>query len=115
MAVGNVLPVATLPEGTIICNIEQKLGDRGVLARCSGGSAVIVGHNPEINKTRIKLPSGAKKLVPSGSRAMIGIVAGGGRNEKPILKAGVSYHKYKVKRACWPYVRGVVMNVCVTC
>ena len=110
LAVGNVLPVATLPEGTIICNVEQKLGDRGVLARTSGNSAVIVGHNPEINKTRIKLPSGAKKLVPSGSRAMIGIIAGGGRNEKPILKAGVSYHKYKCKRNCWPYVRGVVMN-----
>ncbi|RZC58913.1 hypothetical protein C5167_006216 [Papaver somniferum] len=44
---------------------------------------------------RIKLPSEAKKIVPSGCRAMIGQVAGGGRTEKPILKAGNAYHKYR--------------------
>ncbi|GFS29233.1 ribosomal protein L2 family [Actinidia rufa] len=59
---------------------------------------------------RIKLPSGAKKIVPSGCRAMIGQVAGGGRTEKPMLKAGNAYHKYRVKRNCWPKVRGVAMN-----
>lgn len=40
-----------------------------------------------------------------------GIVAGGGRIDKPILKAGRAYHKYKAKRNCWPRVRGVAMNV----
>lgn len=44
------------------------------------------------------------------SIALTGIVAGGGRIDKPILKAGRAYHKYKVKRNCWPYVRGVAMN-----
>lgn len=51
-----------------------------------------------------------------------GVVAGGGRIDKPILKAGRAYHKYKVKRNCWPRVRGVAMNVsggnfllCVLC
>lgn len=39
-----------------------------------------------------------------------GIVSGGGRIDKPILKAGRAYHKYKVKRNCWPKVRGVAMN-----
>merc|ERR1711977_402007 len=62
------------------------------------------------NKTRIKLPSGTKKSVPSTCRAMVGVVAGGGRLDKPLLKAGNSYHKYKVKRNCWPKVRGVAMN-----
>lgn len=42
---------------------------------------------------------------------MVGVVAGGGRIDKPILKAGRAYHKYKVKRNCWPKVRGVAMNV----
>lgn len=42
--------------------------------------------------------------------ANIGIVAGGGRIEKPMLKAGRAYHKYKAKRNCWPRVRGVAMN-----
>ena len=36
---------------------------------------------------------------------MVGQVAGGGRTEKPLLKAGNSYHKFKVKRNCWPKVR----------
>uniref|UniRef100_A0A7N0TIQ1 Ribosomal protein L2 C-terminal domain-containing protein n=1 Tax=Kalanchoe fedtschenkoi TaxID=63787 RepID=A0A7N0TIQ1_KALFE len=58
----------------------------------------------------IKLPSGAKKIVPSGCRAQIGQIAGGGRTEKPMLKAGNAYHKYRVKRNCWPKVRGVAMN-----
>lgn len=41
----------------------------------------------------------------------MGVVAGGGRIDKPLLKAGAAYHKYKVKRNCWPKVRGVAMNV----
>jgi ribosomal protein L2 len=41
----------------------------------------------------------------------LGIVAGGGRIDKPILKAGRNYHKFKAKRKSWPRVRGVAMNV----
>jgi len=41
---------------------------------------------------------------------MIGVVAGGGRIDKPLLKAGNAYWKYKAKRNCWPKVRGVAMN-----
>ena len=41
---------------------------------------------------------------------MIGQVAGGGRTEKPLLKAGNAYHKFRVKRNSWPKVRGVAMN-----
>uniref|UniRef100_M4BJW7 Large ribosomal subunit protein uL2 C-terminal domain-containing protein n=1 Tax=Hyaloperonospora arabidopsidis (strain Emoy2) TaxID=559515 RepID=M4BJW7_HYAAE len=43
-------------------------------------------------------------------RAMVGVVAGGGRTDKPILKAGRAFHKYRVKRNEWPRVRGVAMN-----
>ncbi|XP_078495634.1 large ribosomal subunit protein uL2-like, partial [Ciona intestinalis] len=39
-----------------------------------------------------------------------GVVAGGGHIDKPLLKAGAAYHKYKAKRNCWPRVRGVTMN-----
>lgn len=41
---------------------------------------------------------------------MVGLVAGGGRLDKPLLKAGRAYHKYKAKRNEWPKVRGVAMN-----
>jgi len=110
LTVGNVLPLATVPEGTIVCNVEAKTGDRGTYARTSGNYATVISHNPDENITRIKLPSGAKKAIPSSCRAMIGIVAGGGRLDKPMLKAGRAYHKYKAKRNCWPKVRGVAMN-----
>ena len=35
------------------------------------------------------------------------------RMDKPLLKAGSAYHKYKNKRNCWPRVRGVAMNVSI--
>jgi len=110
LSIGNVLPLASMPEGSIISNVEQKVGDRGSFARASGNYATIVAHNPDEGTSRIKLPSGAKKVVPSNVRAMVGMVAGGGRIDKPILKAGRAYYKYKSKRNCWPRVRGVAMN-----
>jgi len=110
LQIGNILPVGTMPEGTIICNLEEKSGDRGKLARASGDYATVVSHNRDTKVTRVKLPSGVKKAIPSFNRASVGIVAGGGRIDKPLLKAGRAYHKYKVKRNCWPKVRGVAMN-----
>ncbi|KAL0728900.1 hypothetical protein Bca4012_024993 [Brassica carinata] len=98
LVVGNVLPLRSIPEGAVVCNVEHHVGDRGVLPRASG------------DMLSVKLPSGSKKIVPSGCRAMIGQVSGGGRTEKPMLKAGNAYHKYRVKRNCWPKVRGVAMN-----
>src|SRR5438270_522380 len=85
LTVGNVLPLISMPEGTIVCNVEEKTGDRGSLARTSGNYATIIGHNHEEGKSRIKLPSGAKKVVNSSARATVGIVAGGGRIDKPLL------------------------------
>merc|ERR1712042_293838 len=88
----------------------EKTGDRGRLARASGNYSTVISHNLETKKSRVKLPSGAKKIIPSANRAMVGIVAGGGRIDKPMLKAGRAYHKFKAKRNCWPKVRGVAMN-----
>jgi large subunit ribosomal protein L8e len=110
ISVGNVLPVGQMPEGTVVCQLEEKRGDRGKLARASGNYATIVSHNQDAHKTKIKLPSGNKKTISSFNRGMIGIVAGGGRVDKPILKAGRAYFKYKAKRHSWPRVRGVCMN-----
>lgn len=110
LTIGNVLPLNKMPEGTVVSNVEEKSGDRGTLARTSGTYATVVGHSDDGSKTRVRLPSGARKTVNGNARAMIGIVAGGGRIDKPMLKAGNAYHKYKVKRNCWPKVRGVAMN-----
>merc|ERR1712080_412388 len=110
LSIGNVMPIGHMPEGTIVCNLEEETGDRGKLARASGNYATVIAHNLDTKRTRVKLPSGSKKVIPSANRAMIGCIAGGGRIERPILKAGRAYHKYKVKRNSWPKVRGVAMN-----
>merc|ERR1712139_138439 len=88
----------------------EKIGDRGTVARASGTSAVIVGHAEDGKRSRIRMPSGARKTVPSSCRAMVGIVAGGGRIEKPVLKAGNSFFRFRAKRNAWPNVRGVARN-----
>jgi len=108
--VGNVVPVGNLPEGTVVCNLEHKTGDRSSFARASGTYCTVIAHDPEKGKTRVRLPSGSKKSILSTARAMIGVIAGGGRLEKPLLKAGRAFHKYRVKRNCWPKVRGVAKN-----
>jgi len=110
LSIGNVLPIGQMPEGTVVCNVEEKKGDRGSLARTSGNYCTVIGHNKDTNRTKIAMPSGSKRTLPSDCRATVGIVAGGGRLDKPLLKAGAAYHKYKVKRNCWPRVRGVAMN-----
>jgi large subunit ribosomal protein L8e len=110
LAVGNCLPVGKCPEGTVVCMVEDKYADRGTLARASGTSCIVVGHSEDGKKTQLKLPSGTKKKIQSGSRALVGIVAGGGRIDKPMLKAGNAFHKYRMNRNSWPKVRGVAMN-----
>merc|ERR1712071_292641 len=110
LSIGNILPIGQMPEGTIVCQLEEKSGDRGKIAKASGGYCTIVAHNTDTGKTRVKLPSGIKKLYRSQNRAMLGLVAGGGRIDKPMLKAGRAYHKFRVKRNCWPKVRGVAKN-----
>jgi large subunit ribosomal protein L8e len=85
LTVGNVLPLGSVPEGTVVSNVEEKAGDRGALGRTSGNYVTVIGHNPDEGKTRVKLPSGAKKVIKSTARGMIGIVAGGGRTDKPLM------------------------------
>ena len=84
--------------------------------------------DPDAGQTRIKLPSGAKKVVKSTVRGMVGIVAGGGRTDKPLMsmisrkhssyqrvlilitEASRAKHKFAVKRNSWPKTRGVAKN-----
>ncbi|PIO15083.1 hypothetical protein AB205_0094500, partial [Aquarana catesbeiana] len=108
--IGNVLPVGTIPKRTNVCFVEEKLGDRGKLARASGNYGTVISHKPETKKTRVKLPSGFRKVISSANRAIVGVIAGGGSIDKPILKAGCAYHKCKANRNCWPRVHGVANN-----
>ncbi|MEM4699490.1 MAG: 50S ribosomal protein L2 [Candidatus Nezhaarchaeales archaeon] len=108
LRVGCILPLKAVPEGTQVCNVEVRPGDGGKLARSSGTYAVVVSHAPD--KTVIQLPSGELKQLSPLCRATIGIVAGGGRIEKPLLKAGKKYHLSRVKAWKYPTVRGKAMS-----
>lgn len=99
-----------MPEGTIISNLECKQGDRGTLARASGCSAIVIGHSEDGKKTRVRLPSGVRRTVQGTCRGMVGVVAGGQRTDKPLLKANNAYFKNHAKKLKWPRVRGVAMN-----
>ena len=112
LAIGNVLPVSKIPEGTLISNVEQNKGDSGQYARASGTFATIIAQSEDGKTTRVKLPSGVRKTIKSESRAMVGVIAGGGRNEKPILKAGKKFYMFKAKRKMWPVVKPIAMNPC---
>jgi large subunit ribosomal protein L2 len=105
---GNTLPLAEIPEGVPVCNVESSPGDGGKFARASGTNAQLITHDR--NVAVVKLPSGEVKRLNPQCRATIGVVAGGGRTEKPFVKAGNKHHKMKARGTKWPRVRGVAMN-----
>ncbi len=107
---GNTLMLASIPEGTPIYNIEGSPGDGGKYVRSSGLAATLISIDKL--KATVRLPSGKQKLFSPRCRATIGIVAGGGRPEMPMLKAGVAYHRNKTRVTKWPVVRGGAMNPC---
>ncbi len=105
---GNTLPLAEIPEGVPVCNVEANPGDGGRFARASGVYATLLTHDR--NVAVVQLPSGEMKRLAPDCRATIGVVAGGGRTEKPMVKAGNKHHKAKARGMVWPRVRGVAMN-----
>ena len=105
---GNTLPLAEIPEGVPVCNIEINPGDGGKIARSSGTSATLITH--ERGGAVVQLPSDEIRQFDPECRATVGVVAGGGRTEKPFLKAGKKHHKMKARGGKWPKVSGVAMN-----
>jgi large subunit ribosomal protein L2 len=108
LKVGNVRPLGEIPEGTMVCNIELRPGDGGKMARSSGAFGTVVSHSA--SGTVIKLPSKRNVEVKNECRATIGIVAGGGRREKPFMKAGERHHMKKAKGQVYPVAKGVKMT-----
>lgn len=105
---GNTLPLAEIPEGVPVCNVESRPGDGGKFARASGVSATLITHDRDA--AVVQLPSGEVKRLDPRCRATIGVVAGGGRTEKPFVKAGAKHHKMRARGTKYPRVRGVAMN-----
>ncbi len=105
---GNVTIVSKIPEGTPVFNIEARPNDGGRFVKTAGTAAEVVSHDAQ--KTIIRLPSGKFREFHPLARATIGLVAGGGRGDKPFLKAGKKFHHMHARGIRWPRVRGVAMN-----
>jgi large subunit ribosomal protein L2 len=100
---GNALPLANIPVGTVIHNIELKPGKGGQLARAAGASAQLMAK--EGDYAHVRLTSGEVRLIRLDCRATVGQVGNLDHENITIGKAG---------RARWlgrrPSVRGVAMN-----
>jgi large subunit ribosomal protein L2 len=101
--VGNALPLANIPVGTVIHNIELKPGKGGQLVRSAGTSAQVLGK--EGKYVLVRLNSGEVRMILAECRATIGQV---GNEQHELIKIG------KAGRSRWlgkrPTVRGSVMN-----
>src|SRR5919205_1454804 len=80
-AARNILSLESIPDGTLICNIEKNFGDGGKLIKSAGSSALVFAHGTE--GVTLKFPSGKFLIVNPKCKAMIGTISGGGRKEKP--------------------------------
>ena len=100
---GNAMPLAAIPVGTIVHNIEMKVGAGGKIARSAGTYAQLVGK--DLGYAQIKLMSGEVRLVRAECMASIGAVSNPDNMNQKIGKAGRS--RWLGRR---PHNRGVVMN-----
>jgi len=105
---GSILPLARIPDGTLVSNIEVKPFDGGRLVRVAGASALVVAHSG--TDVTVQLPSGAFKQLLATCRAQVGAVGGGGRLERPIIKAGKKFWATRSLARASFKVRGVAMN-----
>jgi len=105
---GNTMILKNIPEGTLIYNIEKSPGDGGQFCRAGGSFARVFSHHKD--KVIVLLPSKKKRHFYANCRASIGVIAGGGRTDKPILKAGNNHHRKKAKNKLYPRVSGLAMN-----
>ena len=101
--VGNCLPLASMPLGTTIHNVELREGRGGVLCRSAGTSATLMAR--EAGWAQISLPSGEIRRIPSACRATVGSTSNGDHNAVVIGKAGRK--RWMGRR---PHVRGTAMN-----
>jgi large subunit ribosomal protein L2 len=105
---GNTLPLKNIAEGTLIYNLESMPGDGGKFVRVPGTFAKVLSQTK--NGILVELPSKKQREFNSNCRASIGIVAGSGRKEKPLLKAGKMFYKRKARNRLYPRVSGTSMN-----
>ncbi len=100
---GNAMPLASMPVGTIVHNVEMKPGKGGQMARAAGSYAQLVGRDQDY--AILRLTSGEQRIVRGECMATVGAVSNPDNQNTTLAKAGRS--RWMGKR---PSVRGVAMN-----
>jgi large subunit ribosomal protein L2 len=100
---GNAMPLANMPIGTIVHNVEMKIGKGGQMARAAGAYVQLVGRDS--GNAILRLNSGETRMVHANCMATIGAVSNPDHSNEVIGKAGRNRWK-GVK----PSVRGIAMN-----
>jgi large subunit ribosomal protein L2 len=107
-AVGNVLQLSEILEGTKVFAVETYSGSGPKLCRSSGVFAIVVGKTEK--GVKVQFPSGKVVELPGKCRATVGVPAGGGRIEKPWVKAGKKVHAMMARGRLYPRSQGVNMS-----
>ena len=100
---GNCLPIANIPLGTVLHNIELRPGEGGKLVRSAGGSAQLMAK--EGDYAQVRMPSGEVRRILIVCRATIGQLGNVDHENEVVGKAGRKRH-----RGIRPSVRGIAMN-----
>jgi large subunit ribosomal protein L2 len=100
---GNYMPMASIPLGTVIHNVEMKIGKGSQMVRSAGAAAQLMAK--EGKSVLVKLPSGEVRKFSNQCRACIGAVGNSEHGSQKLGKAGRT--RWKGRR---PTVRGVAMN-----
>lgn len=108
IANGSIRKLKEIPVKSKIYNIESKPNDGGKFIKAGGNYAIVtrvVG-----DKIFILMPSKKEKAFHKDCRAVVGVIAGAGRIDKPVLKAGKKHHIKKTKSKLWPRTGALKVN-----
>lgn len=105
---GNIVKLKDIPIKTNVYNIESRPNDGGIFIKTAGSCAEISKKSDK--SVSILMPSKKEKALNINCRAMIGVIAGAGRLEKPLVKAGKQHYIKKAKNKLWPRTSAIKMN-----
>jgi len=105
---GNISKIKNIPIKTKVYCIESRPGDGGIFIKTAGNFATVSKITD--SGVFIVMPSKKEKKFHEECRAVIGVIAGHGRLDKPFVKAGRKYHLKKSKNKLWPRTSAVKMN-----
>jgi large subunit ribosomal protein L2 len=103
ISVGNCLPLARMPVGTVVHNVELAPGRGGQLARSAGASIQLMARDGEM--ATLRLPSGEMRMVRAECRATVGVIGNADHQNVKVGKAGRKRHM-----GVRPQTRGTAMN-----